>query len=129
VGDILRNRGVESTFSPLGGGLLGSIGGFELLLLAIVGLLVFGPRRLPAFGRTVAKGLGDLKRVTTDLRSTLENEAGLEDVKNMAGSLKNSIQRESNKFMRDLETEAEHVKPKVPGEKEKKGEPRGNPER
>ena len=45
----------------------GFIGFPELLLLLLVGLLVFGPRRLPEMGRSLGRGLREFKAgVTTD---------------------------------------------------------------
>jgi len=104
----------------------GSIGGFELLLLAGIALLVFGPKRLPQMGRSLAQGLLQLKRITTELKTSLEKEAGLDDVKQVAGDLRNTISRESSKFLRDLESEAEAARNAAEGEERQSGAP-GNP--
>lgn len=107
--------------------MFGSIGGFELLLLAGIALLVFGPKRLPQMGRSIAQGLLELKRVTTELKTSLEKEAGLEDVKQVAGDLRHAISRESGKFLRDLESEAEAARNAVDGGEDRKSGPSGNP--
>jgi Tat protein translocase TatB subunit len=59
----------------------GSIGGPEVLLLFIVALLLFGPRRLPEIGRTLGKTIADFKRATTDFRMNLEREVQLDAIK------------------------------------------------
>jgi Tat protein translocase TatB subunit len=59
----------------------GSIGGPEVLLLFIVALLLFGPRRLPEIGRTLGKALADFRRATTDFRMNLEREVQMEALK------------------------------------------------
>jgi sec-independent protein translocase protein TatA len=38
----------------------------EIVLLLVVALLVFGPKRLPEIGRQVGKGLREFKQSVTD---------------------------------------------------------------
>ena len=54
--------------------MFGSIGAPELILIFIVALLVFGPRKLPELGRALGKGISEFRRATTDLKTTLERE-------------------------------------------------------
>ncbi len=54
--------------------MFGSIGGPELILIFVVALLIFGPRRLSEIGRTLGKALGEFRRATYDLRNTLDSE-------------------------------------------------------
>lgn len=54
--------------------MFGSIGGPELLLILLVVLLVFGPKRLPEVGRTIGKGLAEFRRASNDLKRSLEEE-------------------------------------------------------
>ena len=61
--------------------MFGSLGVPELLLIFIVILLVFGPRRLPEIGRTLGKALGEFRKATDDLKSTIEREVRLEELK------------------------------------------------
>jgi sec-independent protein translocase protein TatB len=52
------------------------IGVPELVLIAIVALIVVGPKKLPDALRTIGRALGEFRKVTTDLR----NEVGFDDV-------------------------------------------------
>jgi len=61
--------------------MFGSLGVPELLLIFIVILLVFGPRRIPEIGRTLGKALGEFRKATDDLKSTIEREVRLEELK------------------------------------------------
>ena len=54
--------------------MFGSIGMPELILIFIVALLVFGPRKLPEIGKSIGKGLAEFKRASDDLKKTIEQE-------------------------------------------------------
>ncbi|MFA0810469.1 Sec-independent protein translocase protein TatB [Microbulbifer epialgicus] len=57
------------------------IGFFELLLVAVVGLLVVGPERLPDAIRTTARWWSGLKRTLHSAREELEKEVGADDIR------------------------------------------------
>ena len=44
--------------------MFGSIGGPELVVIFIVALLIFGPRKLPELGRMLGKGMAEFRRAT-----------------------------------------------------------------
>ena len=54
------------------------LGTTELLVIAVVALILFGPRKLPEIGRTVGKGLAEFKRASDDFKRTWEYEVELE---------------------------------------------------
>src|SRR5262245_26050707 len=58
--------------------MFGSLGAPEILLIFIVALLVFGPKRLPEIGRKVGAIVRELRRSTGDFRATVEREIGLD---------------------------------------------------
>ena len=64
--------------------MFGSLGAGELLLIFIVVLIVFGPRKIPEIGRTLGKALGEFRKATDDLKSTIEREVRLEELKQIA---------------------------------------------
>jgi sec-independent protein translocase protein TatB len=57
------------------------IGFAELLLVAIVGLLVLGPERLPVAVRTVSLWLRQLRRSFNSIKSEIERELNAEEFK------------------------------------------------
>jgi TatA/E family protein of Tat protein translocase len=59
--------------------MIGSIGMAELLIIFVIALIVFGPRKLPELGRSLGKSLGEFKRASNDLRNTLEEEIHVEE--------------------------------------------------
>jgi TatA/E family protein of Tat protein translocase len=64
--------------------MFGSLGIPELLLIFVVALIVFGPKRLPEIGRTLGKALGEFKKATDDLKNTIEREVQVEELKQLA---------------------------------------------
>jgi|GEM_PF-585665 len=54
--------------------MFGSIGFPELLLIFIVALLLFGPKKLPEIGRTLGRSMAEFKKATNDLKRTFEEE-------------------------------------------------------
>lgn len=57
------------------------IGFFELLVIAIVGLVVIGPERLPETVRSISLWIGRLKRSLRETRSELEKQLGADDIR------------------------------------------------
>jgi sec-independent protein translocase protein TatB len=57
------------------------IGFAELLFIAIVGLLVLGPERLPIAIRTVSLWLGRLRRSFGEIRAEIEREVGADEIR------------------------------------------------
>jgi sec-independent protein translocase protein TatA len=61
--------------------MFGSLGGPELLLILLLALLVFGPRKLPEIGRTVGKSLSEFRRATAEFKMNLQREVESDQAK------------------------------------------------
>lgn len=83
------------------------IGFLELIVIAVVGLVVIGPERLPGVARNVGKWVGRTRRFITqvksdidremkqeELRQALERDAGLDELKQIMDSERFSIEAE-----------------------------------
>lgn len=57
------------------------IGFSELLLIAIIGLVVLGPERLPTAVRTASLWLGRLRRQFNQIRTEVEREIGADEIR------------------------------------------------
>ena len=60
---------------------MGSIGTQEIIIIFIIALIVFGPRKLPELGKTIGKGLAEFKKASNELRQTWEDEVKLDKEK------------------------------------------------
>jgi sec-independent protein translocase protein TatA len=58
---------------------MGSLGFPELIVIFVIALIIFGPRKLPEIGRSLGKSLAEFKKASNDLRSTLEEEIRLDE--------------------------------------------------
>lgn len=75
------------------------IGFQELIIIFIVALLVFGPKRLPELGRAFGKALAELKRSLHDVKEQVETEfketvdtTDIQEVVKEGSELKKSLQ-------------------------------------
>lgn len=78
--------------------ILESIGTSELLLIGLVALIVFGPRKLPELARMLGKARNEFKRTTDEFKQTWEREVDFDIEGKQIGDLsaltsENSIQR------------------------------------
>ena len=58
---------------------MGPIGFPEMLIILVVALIFFGPRKLPELGRSLGKSIGEFKRASNELRNTLDDEIRAEE--------------------------------------------------
>ena len=59
--------------------MFGSIGMPELIIIMVIALIIFGPRKLPELGRSLGRSLQEFKRASNELKNTLDEEIRIED--------------------------------------------------
>jgi sec-independent protein translocase protein TatA len=64
--------------------MFGSIGMPELIIILVIALIIFGPRKLPELGKSLGRSLNEFKKASTDLQNTLEQEIKIEEQKEQA---------------------------------------------
>mgnify|MGYP001232784784 CR=1 FL=1 len=77
----------------------------EMIIIAIVALIFIGPDKLPGVIRSIGKGLVELKRATSDVRSTvqeemqkIEDEIEIKEIRESAQDFKNEFGGVANKI-------------------------------
>jgi len=53
---------------------MGPIGVPELILIFIVALVVFGPKKLPELGRSIGKAMAEFRRASNEIKHSIEKE-------------------------------------------------------
>jgi len=61
--------------------MFGSIGMPEMIIILVIALIIFGPRKLPELGRSLGRSINEFKKASNELRSTLEDEIRVEEKK------------------------------------------------
>lgn len=83
------------------------IGFTELMMIALVGLVVIGPERLPKVARTAGHLLGRLQRYVSDVKSDINREMHLEDLKKLQTQVTEQardMERQVNDQLQSVET-------------------------
>lgn len=76
------------------------IGFPELVLIAIVGLLVIGPERLPEALRTLGLWIGRMRRSFTNVKTEIEREIGMDEVRRQLHN--EAVMEEMKRIERDV---------------------------
>jgi len=73
---------------------MGQLGFQEILIIFVIALLVFGPKKLPELGKSLGKGLREFKKATDDLKSNWEDQVREveEPIKETAKDIENTGQ-------------------------------------
>src|SRR6266853_6837328 len=53
---------------------MGPLGVQEMIVIFLVALVLFGPKKLPELGKTIAKAMTEFRRAQSDLKATYERE-------------------------------------------------------
>lgn len=67
--------------------MLPSLGMTELIVILVIALIIFGPRKLPELGRSLGKSIGEFRKASNELKSTLEEEIRVEEQREQRAKL------------------------------------------
>ncbi|NOX85526.1 MAG: twin-arginine translocase TatA/TatE family subunit [Chlorobi bacterium] len=82
----------------------GWIGGYELILILVVVLLLFGGRKLPELARGIGKGIRDFRKATE------ENDLA-KDIKDVASEI-NEVKKSVTSEIKEVKKDVENLNPK-----------------
>jgi sec-independent protein translocase protein TatA len=88
----------------------------ELILIFVVALLIFGPKKLPDLGKSIGRAMAEFKKAQQDLQDSIQSE-----MKDVEKSVEKSIDLEEIRRLEQLDLtgkkEGEEKKPEqAPGQ-------------
>ncbi len=86
---------------------MGSLGMQEIIVIFVLALIIFGPRKLPEIGKSLGRGLQEFKKASNDLKRTWEEEVQLEKEKETMNTLLNDT---SSELQKDLSVDVKDTK-------------------
>ncbi len=81
---------------------MGPVGWQEMVIIFIVALVLFGPKKLPELGRTLGKAITEFRRASNELKSTFERE--MQSLEKETESLKDTARSYMGEINSHLDT-------------------------
>jgi len=92
----------------------------ELILIFVIALLVFGPKKLPEIGRSVGKALREFKKTSDEIKGRIEEEIEASEIKDIrkdiqsgVDDIKSGVKSFQDDIKKDIETHETGEGPKV----------------
>lgn len=96
------------------------IGFTELVLVAVIGLLILGPERMPVAVRTIGLWVGKIKRTVSGVQKEIQDELRIDEIRNKADANRKAIEGR----MAELSAEVDIMEAPVVAAQENKAEPK-----
>lgn len=96
--------------------ILESIGTPELILIGIVALIIFGPRKLPQMAKTLGKMMAEFRSATNEFKTTWQKEASFEEETQQVKNIFEDIEAEIKEPIKEnpaRELSAPPLKPEI----------------
>jgi len=81
-----------------------NIGPTELILVLVIALIVFGPRKLPELGKSLGQAMAQFRRASDDFKRSWEQEVEIE--KSRLSEIKNEIEKPATDHSYSYDTES-----------------------
>ncbi len=85
--------------------MFGTLGMPELILIFVVALLLFGPRKMPQIGRSIGRAMGEFRRASNEFKRTIEDEVAADEIRDVEKDLKGirDVGKELGQIKRTIE--------------------------
>lgn len=97
--------------------MFGNIGFPELLIIFIIALLIFGPKKLPEVGRSIGKALREFRRTSDEIKNKIEEEIQADEFKEIKSEFndltdlrKETGTKDENQANKSKQTQKEDIK-------------------
>jgi len=74
--------------------MFGNIGFPELLVILIIALLVFGPKKLPEVGRSIGKALREFRKTSDEIKEKIEEEIHAEEFRDIKEEINKQVEED-----------------------------------
>ncbi len=74
--------------------MFGNIGFPELLVIMIIALLIFGPKKLPEVGRSIGKALREFRRTSDEIKEKIEEEIQAAEFKDIKEEISKEVEKD-----------------------------------
>ena len=98
--------------------MFGPLGMPEIIMIFIVGLLLFGPRKMPQLGRSIGRALGEFRRASNEFKRTVEDEVASEEIRSVEKEIRDIKSAGTDFMKKTIDTAAEE--PAIPEEQSEK---------
>ena len=71
--------------------MFGNIGLPEMMIIMVVALLVFGPKKLPEVGRSIGKAMREFKKSTEEIKEKFEEQIRADEFKTIQDDIKKDL--------------------------------------
>lgn len=77
------------------------LGTTEILVIAVVALIVFGPRKLPEYAKKIGKMMNEFKTASREFKETWEKEAAINESENTTKSISTNQNDKQNNLLNE----------------------------
>lgn len=88
--------------------MFGNIGLPELLIILVIALLIFGPKKLPEVGKSLGRAIREFRRTSDEIKEKIEQEIQAEELKDIQEDIKKDIK--DIKEIKDIKDDEEGKK-------------------
>jgi len=74
--------------------MFGNIGFPELLVILVIALLVFGPKKLPEVGRSIGKALREFRKTSDEIKEKIEEEIHAEEFRDIKEEINKQVEED-----------------------------------
>jgi sec-independent protein translocase protein TatA len=89
----------------------------ELIIIFVIALIVFGPKKLPELGKALGKGIAEFKRATEEVRETIQTEVRAAENSLELAKLKAEVEGKEQEIKADKEQREQEQKTAEQAEK------------